>query len=74
MQTSIEETLSRVFGHGTIEFDRYSSAAHLDNGPVIMGGGPNMPWEVQEWLVEGKKRSIAVLTQAVTRLAQNLSW
>jgi predicted nucleotide-binding protein len=73
LQTSIEETLSRVFGHGTVEFNRYSSASDLDNGPVIMGSGPDMPWEVQGWLDEGKKRSIALLAQAVKGLEEDLA-
>jgi hypothetical protein len=34
LQTSIEETLAAVFGHGTIEYNRYRQAARLDSGPI----------------------------------------
>ena len=73
LETSIEETLSRAFGHGTVEFNRYSSAANLDHGPLIMGGGPDSLLDVHRWLSEGKIRSIALLAQAVKGLQEDLA-
>ncbi len=73
LQTSIEETLSRAFGHGTVEFDRYISASNLDSGPLIMGGGPDPPQDVRRWLSEGKERSLALLGQAIKGLEEDLA-
>jgi predicted nucleotide-binding protein len=73
LQTSIDETLTRVFGHNTVEYDRYDSAARLDNGPLIMGGGPTAPREVQQYLYDGKARSLALLRQAVRGLEEDVA-
>jgi hypothetical protein len=34
IETAIAETLARVFGEGTPAYNRYNSAARLDNGPL----------------------------------------
>jgi hypothetical protein len=34
LETAIDETLGAVFGNGTVEYNRYSSAASLDHGSV----------------------------------------
>lgn len=73
IDTAIEETLARVFGEGTPAYNRYHSAAQLDNGPLIMGGGPDPAYKVQEWLREGKARSLALLNQAVKGLEEDLA-
>jgi predicted nucleotide-binding protein len=73
IDTAIEETLARVFGEGTPAYNRYNSAARLDNGPLIMGGGPDPAYKVQEWLREGKARSLALLNQAVKGLEEDLA-
>jgi predicted nucleotide-binding protein len=73
IDTAIEETLAKVFGEGTPAYNRYSSAARLDNGPLIMGGGPDPAYRVQEWLGEGKARSLALLNQAVRGLEEDLA-
>ena len=49
LQTSIAETLDRVFGAGTIERNRYSGATDLDTGPLILGGGPDPIHVVRGW-------------------------
>jgi predicted nucleotide-binding protein len=71
--TAIEETLAKVFGDGTPVYNRYASAARLDNGPLIMGGGPDPIYKVHEWLREGKVRSLARLNQAVKGLEEDLA-
>jgi predicted nucleotide-binding protein len=73
IETAIEETLAKVFGEGTPAYDRYDSAARLDNGPLIMGGGDDPPYKIQEWLREGKARSLALLNQAVKGLEEDLA-
>jgi predicted nucleotide-binding protein len=73
IDTAIEETLAKVFGDDTPAYNRYSSAARLDNGPLIMGGGPDPAYKVQEWLREGKARSLALLNQAVNGLEEDLA-
>jgi uncharacterized protein (TIGR02391 family) len=70
LQTSIDETLSRVFGAHTTDYERYSSAANLDRGPIILGSGPDAPHEVQQYLNEGKQRALALLKQAVRGLEE----
>jgi predicted nucleotide-binding protein len=71
--TAIEETLARVFGESTPAYNRYASAAQLDSGPLIMGGGPDPIYKVHEWLREGKVRSLALLNQAVKGLEEDLA-
>jgi hypothetical protein len=64
IETAVEETLARVFGNGTPDYQRYNSAASLDNAPlIIMGGGPDPIDRVHEWLREGKAKSLALLNQ-----------
>ncbi|MGH6835436.1 MAG: TIR domain-containing protein [Methylocella sp.] len=38
LQTAIDETLAAVFGHGTVEYNRYEAAARLDKGPFLPAG------------------------------------
>ena len=73
LQTAIEETLSKVFGHGTVEYNRYDSAAHLDNGPLIMGRA-SPPAEVQKYLTEGIAKSLQLLQQAIRGLEEDLQY
>jgi CAP12/Pycsar effector protein, TIR domain len=72
LQTSIEETIDKVFGHNTIEAKRYRPAASLDNGPVFVDGRGNNPSQVQGYLVEGRNRSILLLHQAIKGLEEDL--
>jgi hypothetical protein len=73
LQTAIEETLSKVFGHGTVEYNRYDQAACLDNGPLIMGRS-SPPAEAQKFLTEGIAKSIQLLQQAVRGLEEDLQY
>jgi hypothetical protein len=58
LEASIEESLAAVFGHGTVEFNRYRGACRLDHGPITARpdwiaarsgsfGPPNIIHEVQ---------------------------
>ena len=76
LETAIDETLADVFGKDTDDYQRYSGAAHLDNGPVSMviegWGHHNDAAEAQKYVAEGKERSIALLKQAVRRLKEEI--
>jgi hypothetical protein len=77
LETAIEETLAAVFGHNTIEYRRYKTAAHLDNVPPLMRsdyvGGPfDDRREAQESVTEGKKQSILLLRQAIRGMREEL--
>lgn len=71
--TGIEETLASVFGHNTVEYNRYLSAQNLDAGPMVFGGGPDSPHEVQQYYTEGKHRSLLLLRQAVRGLEEEIA-
>jgi predicted nucleotide-binding protein len=80
LETAIEETLASVFGHNTIQYNRYKAAADLDNGPVIMrpdfGGGGHYyddRHEAQQYVTEGKEASIQLLRQAIRGLQEEIA-
>jgi predicted nucleotide-binding protein len=85
LQTSIEETLAAVFGHGTIEYNRYRQAARLDSGPIeatpdwisVRSGGLDYGLDAgrdfHRYLAEGKQQAIAPLKQAVRGLEEEIS-
>jgi Predicted nucleotide-binding protein containing TIR-like domain len=76
LEASIDETLTNVFGRGSDEFHRYQPAARLDDGPVSIAavgvrgrvGGPNLTF--RRYLDQGKRRSIALLQQAIRGLEE----
>jgi predicted nucleotide-binding protein len=70
---AIEETLSAVFDHGTVEYNRYLLAQDLDDGPVMMGGSPTSPYEVRKYLADGKQKSLLQLRQAVRGLEEEIA-
>jgi len=85
IQTAIDETLAAVFGHGTVEYGRYSDAKELDHGPVIMnmtpdwmgargggGGYPDEAGEARRYVVEGKQQALSLLRQAVRGLEEEI--
>lgn len=79
-ETAIDDTLSAVFGHRTVEYDRYARAAKLDQGPVTMQLGPQFGGrayhddggEARQYVTEGKARSISLLQQAVRGLEEEI--
>jgi predicted nucleotide-binding protein len=79
LEKSIEETLQRVFGAGTIEEQRYSSAARLHQQMVAMsssfGRGPSgpSPHQIQNEFNDFRAKSIASLSQAIKGLEEDLS-
>jgi len=83
LQMSIDGTLSSVFGHKTVEYNRYHHAARLDNGPLHMEsdwinardgyGSRNGASEAHQYLAEGKIRSVHILRQAIKWLSEELA-
>ncbi|MES2602541.1 MAG: nucleotide-binding protein [Pseudomonadota bacterium] len=77
IETSIDEALSAVFGHGTVEYNRYSRATTLDHGPVVMGSPfgdvRDDTFEARQYLAEGKQESILMLKQAIKVLEEEIA-
>ena len=70
LESSIEETLERVFGRDSTDFDRYSPARSLDTGSIIIGGGPDPAYKIHEYYENGKRDALALLGQAVKGLEE----
>jgi predicted nucleotide-binding protein len=69
--------LSAVFGYGTAEYNRYSPATQLDQGPVTMGAIPGLTevlraGKLREYLSEGKDQALSLLRQAVRTLQEEI--
>jgi predicted nucleotide-binding protein len=85
LETAIAETLSAVFGYGTVEYNRYSEATQLDHGTVSMsvtpswiaarGGGGDYRDEAREarqFVTEGKELALSSLRQAARGLEEEI--
>jgi len=71
LEAAIDETLTAVFGHNTLEYNRYRRAAKLDHGTHIVGRKHSLP-EVQMYLTDGKKAAILSLQQAIRGLEEEI--
>ena len=71
LETAIEETLSAVFGHNTVQSNRYRRAAALDHGNMIMGR-PATIQQAQQYVTEGQRDAITLLGQAVKGLEEEI--
>jgi hypothetical protein len=85
LETAIDGALASVFGHGTVEYQRYQRAAGLDHGAITMGtpdwigarggfggGQANEAQEAQQYVSEGKKESVLLLRQAIRWLQDEI--
>ena len=63
LSAAVDEALVRTFGSNTVDYNRYSDAAHFDNGPFNSFGVSIH--EVHASLKRSKERSIALLEQAI---------
>lgn len=70
LQAAIDETLSKIFGHGSLEYDRYRS--EVDPGSTISFEGGLSIDKVREFLTAGKERTLVLLRQAVHSLEEDL--
>ena len=78
LEATIENTLTSVFGHETVQWNLYRSAARLDNGPWSMNpgfgghGGYDDSNLAREYVTEGKKASVCLLQSAIKWLRDEL--
>ena len=85
LEAAIDEALTAAFGHGTVEYRRYSDAATLDHGPRIArlapafgsGYAPNFDaseaHDARRYFAEGKEQSIVLLRQAIRSLEEEIA-
>ena len=77
LETAIDEALSAVFGHGTVEYQRYERATALDHGPVVMrpvfdGRHYDDSVEARQYVASGKEEAIVLLGRAVCSLEEEI--
>jgi hypothetical protein len=71
LEQAIDETLQRVFGHGTIEYTRYSDAAILDS--VSMYDEPPV-FETQREVGRNMEAALSTLKQAARGIEEDLTF
>jgi predicted nucleotide-binding protein len=72
LSAAIDDALVRTFGGETLEYDRYQSAQHFDNGPHNYAV-PVSIHEVHQSLARSKASNIALMEQAIDGLEERLS-
>lgn len=70
IEAEVEAALTETFGHGTIEYNRYKAAAHLD-WPIFVGGGVPHHEKVEN-VAQDRQRSIQLLSAAISLLEERL--
>ena len=71
LETTIEGTLTSVFGHQTVEYRRYSRATKLDHGAIVMNigrGARDDGHEARQYVTEGKVQAVQILRSAINWL------
>lgn len=68
IRASIEQTLEEIFGAYSTEYKRYSPAAIISGGPIIIGGGRSI--DHRPYYERSRASSIALLEQAIKGLAE----
>ncbi|WFU39871.1 nucleotide-binding protein [Bradyrhizobium sp. CB82] len=72
LEAAIADTIDAVFGHNSSRGRRFSAAANLDRGALILGGGSDPLYKIHQWLTEGKADALALLREAVRSLEEDL--
>ena len=79
LEASIADSLAAAFGNRTAEYNRYSRAASLDNGPWVMdanpfggGGHRDDTAAARQYIAEGKVASVALLRSAIRSLTEEI--
>lgn len=76
LETTIEGTLTSVFGYQTIEYRRYAQATKLDNGAItmsLMGRSRDEAYDAQMFVAEGQKQAAQILRSAIKWLNDEIS-
>lgn len=68
IRVSIEQTLEEIFGAYSTEYKRYSPAAVLNGGPIIIGRGNAI--DPRPYYEKSRSQSIALLEQAIQGLKE----
>ncbi|TQF40160.1 hypothetical protein UNPF46_11595 [Bradyrhizobium sp. UNPF46] len=71
LQASIDETLSRAFGHGTVEYNRYRKTVNWAEDIPSFGGETTLEQYRQD-VIKGKQEVFVMLRQAVQTLTEEL--
>ncbi len=70
LEATIAGALVSVFGHNTVEYQRYSDATLLDKGPRSYADlGQDSCHEARQYVTEGKKKAVQLLKSATKWLA-----
>ncbi len=72
LSAAVEDALMRTFGNESLEYERYRSAAHFDNGPFNYAYQVPIG-EVHQSLNRSKATSIALLEQAIESLQERIA-
>ncbi len=78
LQNAIDESLSDMFGHGTVEYRRYEAATRLDTGPIYAtsewaGESNDDTRDARRYVAEGKEAAITLLEQAIRRIEDEIA-
>jgi len=69
IEKKIDETLVEIFGHNTIDYDRYKIRS-LDHAPLVMGGTPLA--EAKEGIKKGFHSAIVTLSSLIETFKEKL--
>jgi predicted nucleotide-binding protein len=72
LEISIDETLSDIFGHRTVEYFRYADAAFLDRASSYLDH-PTPVSEIVEAVSTAKEQAIALLKQSIRSFEEKLA-
>jgi predicted nucleotide-binding protein len=72
LQASIDESLSRVFGHGTVEYERYRREVNWGENVPSFGADTSLQ-QYREDVAKGKMEVFLMLREAVATLKENLA-
>jgi predicted nucleotide-binding protein len=72
LQASIDESLSRIFGHGTVEYERYRRTVDWAEDIPSFGGETSLQ-QYRDDVTKGKLEAFIMLREAVATLKENLA-
>ena len=72
LQASVDETLSRAFGHGTVQYGRYRRTINWAAEIPSLGGETSLQ-QYRDDVAKGKKEVLVLLGQAVRSLQEELA-